>query len=148
MGAYPSWSQVVGELPGCGVIVSSGGMTASSTTAAGMPGYLPPPPGLPLIDFSKWRLLLPEVPASGGPTAPTNPPWSWEVHPIEGHGKENHGGALSRQTGPADSSAIHINTVHTPDGAVCLATAPGVASYGLPASGTTTTEVHGEGSWS
>ena len=56
MGAYlPSWSQVVGESPGCGATASSGGMTAPGTPAAGMSGYLPPPPGLPPIDFSKWR---------------------------------------------------------------------------------------------
>ena len=79
MGAYspvppPSWSQVVGELPGCRATVSSGGMTAPSTPAAGMSGYLPPPPGLPPIDLSKWRLLPPEALASGGPTAPPNLP--------------------------------------------------------------------------
>ena len=67
MGAYspappPLWSQVVGESPGCGVTASSGGMTAPSTPAAGMSGYLPPPPGLPPIDFSKWRLPPPEAP--------------------------------------------------------------------------------------
>ena len=54
MGAYPpSWSQVVGESPGCGVTASSGGMTAPSTPATGVSGYLPPPPGLPPINFSK-----------------------------------------------------------------------------------------------
>ena len=75
MGAYPpSWSQVVGESPGCRVTASSGGMTAPSTPAAGMSGYLPPPPGLPPIDFSKWRLLPPEALASRGPTAPPNLP--------------------------------------------------------------------------
>ena len=57
MGAYPtvppqSWSQVVDQLPGYGVTASSGGMTSPSTTAAGMSGYVPPPPGLPPIDFS------------------------------------------------------------------------------------------------
>ena len=79
MGAYslvppPSWSQVAGESPGCGATASSGGMTTPSTPAAGMSGYLPPPPGLPPIDFSKWRLLPPETPASRGPTAPPNLP--------------------------------------------------------------------------
>ena len=75
MGAYPlSWSQVVGKLPGCRATASSGGMTAPSTPAAGMSGYLPPPPGLPPIDFSKWRLPPPEAPVSRGPTAPPNLP--------------------------------------------------------------------------
>ena len=48
------------------------GMTAPSTTASGMSGYVPPPPGLPLIDFSNWRLLPPEAPTSRG--LPTEPP--------------------------------------------------------------------------
>ena len=75
LGAYPpSWSQVVGESPACGVTTSSGGMTAHSTPTAGMSGYLSPPPGLPPIDFSKWRLPPPEAPASRGPTAPPNLP--------------------------------------------------------------------------
>ena len=75
MGAFPpSWSQVVGESPGCRATASSGGMTAPGTSAAGMSGYLPPPPGLPPIDFSKWRLPPPEAPASRGPTAPPNLP--------------------------------------------------------------------------
>ena len=48
MGAYspvppPSWSQVVDQSPGYGATASSGGMTAPSTTAAGMSGYVPPP---------------------------------------------------------------------------------------------------------
>ena len=77
MGAYslvppPSWSQVVDQLSGYGVTTSSGGM---STTAAGMSGYVPPPPGLPPIDFSNWRLLPPEAPASRGlPVAPPSLP--------------------------------------------------------------------------
>ena len=80
MGAYSpappsSWSQVVEESPGYGATASSGGMTAPTTTAAGMPGYIPPPPGLPPIDFSNWRLLPPEALASRGlPTAPTSLP--------------------------------------------------------------------------
>ena len=79
-GAYslvppPSWSQIVEESPGYGVTASSGGMTAPTTTAAGMPGYVSPPPGLPPIDFSNWRLPPPEAPASRGlPTAPTSLP--------------------------------------------------------------------------
>ena len=75
MGAFPrSWSQVVGESPGGGAIASSGGMTVPGMPAAGMSGYLPPPPGLPPIDFSKWRLPPPEASASRGPPAPPNLP--------------------------------------------------------------------------
>ena len=80
MGAYPpappqSWSQVVDQSPGYGATASSGAMTSPSTTAAGMSGYVPPPPGLPPIDFSHWRLLPPEALASRGlPTAPPGLP--------------------------------------------------------------------------
>ena len=67
MGAFPLWSQVVGESPGHGVTASSGGLTASSTPAM---GYLPPPPALPPIDYSKWRLPLPEASATRVATDP------------------------------------------------------------------------------
>ena len=80
MGAYSPappllWSQVVDQSPGYGATTSSGGMTAPSTTTAGMSGYIPPPPGLPPIDFSNWRLPPPEAPASRGlPVAPPSLP--------------------------------------------------------------------------
>ena len=68
MGAFPpSWSQVVGESPGRGATVSSGGLTAPGMPAT---GYLPPPPGLPPIDYSKWRLPPPEALTAGVATAP------------------------------------------------------------------------------
>ena len=68
MGALPpSWSQVVGESPGCGVTASSGGLTTPGTPAT---GYLLPPPGLPPIDYSKWRLPPPEAPTAGVATTP------------------------------------------------------------------------------
>ena len=71
----PLWSQVVEESPGYGATASSGGMTAPTTTAAGVSGYVPPPPGLPPIDFSNWRLPPPEALASRGlPTAPPSLP--------------------------------------------------------------------------
>ena len=68
MGAFPlSWSQVLGESPGCEATASSGGLTAP-----GMPytGYLLPPPGLPPIDYNKWRLPPPEALATGVAMAP------------------------------------------------------------------------------
>ena len=68
MGAFPSsWSQVVGESPGHGAIASSGGLTTPGMPAT---GYLLPPPGLPPIDYSKWRLLPPEAPTAGVATDP------------------------------------------------------------------------------
>ena len=75
MGAYQlalpkSWSQIVEQTPGYGVTASSGGMTTPSTTVAGMPGYVAPPPGLTPPDFSSWSLPPPEAPLSRGlPTA-------------------------------------------------------------------------------
>ena len=72
MGAFPpSWSQVVGESLGCRATASSGGLTAPGMPAA---GYLLPPPRLPPVDYSKWRLLPPEAPAAGGATAPLHLP--------------------------------------------------------------------------
>ena len=68
MGPFPpSWSQVVGESPGCGATASSGGLTTPGMPAT---GYLLPPPGLPPIDYSKWRLPLPEASAAGVAMAP------------------------------------------------------------------------------
>ena len=75
MGAYQlappeSWSQIVEQTPGYGLTGSSGGMTTPSTTVAGMPGYVAPPPGLTPPDFSSWSLPPPEAPLSRGlPTA-------------------------------------------------------------------------------
>ena len=65
-----SWSQIVEQTPGFGVTTSSGGMTTPSTSVAGMPGYVAPPPGLTPPDFSSWSLPPPEVPLPWGlPTA-------------------------------------------------------------------------------
>ena len=80
MGAYQqapteTWSQVVEQTPGCGVAASSGGMTTPSTTTTGMPGYVAPPPGLTLPDFSNWSLPPPEIPPPRGlPTVPQGLP--------------------------------------------------------------------------
>ena len=58
------------QIPGYGVAASSGGTTTPSTTTMGMPGYVRPPPGLTLPDFSNWSLPPPETPPSRGlPTA-------------------------------------------------------------------------------
>ena len=49
---------------------SSGGITTPSTSVAGMPGYVVPPPGLTPPDFSSWSLPPPEAPLPQGlPTA-------------------------------------------------------------------------------
>ena len=102
MGAFPpSWSQVVGESSGGGATASSGGMTIPGMPAAGMSRYLPPPPGLPPIDFTKWRLLPPEAPASRGVTAPLNLPGARRGARLQGTAKRiagaPHPGRLAQQ---------------------------------------------------
>ena len=61
-----SWSQIVEQTLGYGVITSSGGKTTPSTSVAGMAGYVAPPLGLPLPDFSSWSLPPPEAPLPQG----------------------------------------------------------------------------------
>ena len=150
IGAYspvppPLWSQVVGESPGCRATASSGGMTAPSTPAAGKSGYLPPPPGLPPIDFSKWRLLLPEAPASRGPTALPNLPGIGRSINLRGTvkrivGAPHPGGLAQRMPAPPTSMLC------APDGTASPTTTPRGAIHALPASGTTAKEDCGEGS--
>ena len=85
MGAYQqapteTWSQVVEQTPECGVAASSGGMTTPSTTTTGMPGYVAPPLGLTLPDFSNWSLPPLEIPPTQGTTHGfTRPAQHWEV---------------------------------------------------------------------
>ena len=99
MGAFPpSWSQVVGESPGCRGTASSGGLTTPGMPAA---GYLPPPPGLPPIDYSKWRLLPPEAPTDGGAPAPLRLPGVGRSAGLRGMAKRiagsPHPGGLAQQ---------------------------------------------------
>ena len=61
-----SWSQIVQQAPGYGVTSSSGGVTDPSTSMGGMPGYVAPPPGLTLPDFSIWSIPPQEVPPPPG----------------------------------------------------------------------------------
>ena len=177
MGAYslappPLWSQVVEESPGYRVTASSGGMTAPSTTAAGMSGYVPPPPGLPLIDFSNWRLLPPEAPAFRGlPTASPSLPGVGRSVRLRGMAKriagaqmvQHPGGLVQWTPNTAHVSAVHapngaaslptttrvashIGAVHAPNGTASPPTPTRVASHAVSASGTTAKEAHGEGS--
>ena len=105
MGAYPlappqSWSQVVDQSPGYRATASSGGMTSPSTTAAGMSGYVPPPPSLPPIDFSNWRLPPPEAPASRGlPTAPPGLPGVGRSTRLRGTAKRIAGAQMAQRSG-------------------------------------------------
>ena len=59
------------QTPGYGVTASSGGVTIPSTSVAGMPGYVVPPPGLTPPDFSIWSLPPLEAPLPKGlPASP------------------------------------------------------------------------------
>ena len=105
MGAYspappPPWNQVVDQSPGYRATTSSGGMTAPSTTAAGMSGYIPPPPGLPPINFSNWRLPPPEALASRGlPTAPPSLPGVGRSVNLRGMAKRIAGAQMVQHPG-------------------------------------------------
>ena len=113
MGAYSPapptmWSQVVEESPGYRVTASSGGMTAPSTTAAEMSRYVPPPPHLPPIDFSKWRLLHPEAPASRGlTTAPPSLPGVGRSIRLRGMAKRIAGTQMAQRSGAWPNRCQH-----------------------------------------
>ena len=95
-----SWSQIVEQTPGYGVTASSGGMTTPSTTAAGMSGYVVPPPGLHPIDFSSWRLPPPEAPTSGGlPAAPSGLPGVGRSLMLRGTAERNAGAQTVQHQG-------------------------------------------------
>ena len=51
-----SWSQIIEQTPGYGLTSSTGEVTHLSTSMGGMPGYVAPPPGLTLPDYSIWSM--------------------------------------------------------------------------------------------
>ena len=61
-----SWSQIVEQTPGYGLTSSAGEVTHPSTSMAGMPGYVVPPPGLTLPDYSIWSMPPQEAPLPEG----------------------------------------------------------------------------------
>ena len=149
MGAYqqappPSWSRVVDQSPGYRATASSGGMTSPSTTAAGMSGYAPPPPGLPPIDFSNWRLPPPEALASRGlPPAPPSLPGIWRsirLRGMAGAQMAQHPGGLAQWTQTQPTSAPCTPQMVPP---LCQ---PQPGQLAMPAGGTTAKEAHREGS--
>ena len=122
MGAYhlapppQLWSQVVDQSPGYGATASSGGTTSPSTTAAGMSGYVPPPPGLTLIDFSNWRLPPPEAPASRGlPTAPPGLPGVERSIRLRGMAERNTGAQMVQRPG-----SLAQRTLTPPTSVLCM----------------------------
>ena len=144
-GSPQSWSQVVDQSPGYGATASSGGMTSPSTTAAGMSGYVPPPPGLTPIDFSNWRLPPPEAPASRGlPTAPPGLPGVGRSIRLRSVAERNAGAQMAQR--PGGLALAHVGAVHAPNSTTSLPTTTRVAGNAIPAGGTTAKEAHGEGS--
>ena len=78
LGAYqPSpmetWSQMMARIPGQGVAASIGGPTTPGTATTEVQGHgVPsPPPGLHPLDFTNWRLPLPEAPLTRGLPVPS-----------------------------------------------------------------------------
>ena len=61
-----SWRQIVERTPGYGLTSSSGGVTYRSTSMGGMSGYVAPPPGLTLPDYSIWSMPPQETPLPEG----------------------------------------------------------------------------------
>ena len=128
MGAYQqspteTWSQVVEQTPGCGVAASSGGMTTPSTTTTGMPGYVVPPPGLTLPDFSNWSLPPPEIPPPRGlPTAPQGLPGIGRSDMIRNTvGKHARAQMVTDSRAPGQHApALPMSTPHAPHVALPL----------------------------
>ena len=91
-------------------------MTTPSTTVAGMSGYVVPPPGLTLPDFSSWRLPPPETPPSGGlPAAPQGLPGVRRSLMLRGVAERNARaqmvqcpGGLAQRAQTQCTSALHV----------------------------------------
>ena len=120
-GSLPSGSLAVVEpgsrpVTGYGATASSGGTTSPSTTAAGMSRYVPPLPGLTLIDFSNWRLQPPEAPASRGlPTTPPDLPGVGRSTRLEGMAKRIAGAQMTQRPG-----GLAQQTPTPPMSALCM----------------------------
>ena len=144
-GTPPTGSPCIME-PGCGADsrVWSGCllMTTPSTSVAGMPGYVAPPPGITPPDFSSWSLPPPEVPPSPGTTCSLPGPLShWEVHTSQGHDRKTGLGAartVSKGSGPTCSDTAPSGTTHPSGGAASPSATTWAAGYSVPAGGTAT----------
>ena len=66
-----SWSQILEQTPGYGTAASSAGVTTPSTSVGGMPGLVPPPPGLSI--WNPFQGMAP-TPWQPGISPPYRPP--------------------------------------------------------------------------
>ena len=140
-----SWSQIVEQTPGYGVTTSSGGMTTPSTSAAEMPGYMVPLPGLTPPDFSSWSLPPTEAPPPQGlPTASQGLPGIGRSIQIRAT-TERHTRAQLVQ-GPMGSDAAHVSAAHSSDGTASPSATTWLASNSVPTGGTAARQVYREGS--
>ena len=72
-----SWSQFMGQTLGYGTTPSSSGATALSTSLGGMPGYVPPPPGISIWNIPPLEdmpLLEDAIPLRLVAVLPPKPP--------------------------------------------------------------------------
>ena len=102
-----SWSQIIEQTPGYGLTSSSGGVTHSSTSMGGMPGYVAPPPGLTPWDYSIWSMPPRETSLPEG--LPGSP---WYQPPI-GRAAQMRA-ALDRQAQALQAPTSHAQVLQAP----------------------------------
>ena len=65
-----SWSQIMEQTLGYGTAASSTGVTTLSTSFGGMPGLVPPPPGISIWDPFQGKAPIPRQPITSPPYKP------------------------------------------------------------------------------
>ena len=65
-----SWSQILEQTPGYGMTSSGSGVTTPSTFLGGMPGLVPPPPGLSIWNPFQGMVPMPRQPGISPPYKP------------------------------------------------------------------------------
>ena len=69
-----SWSQFMEQTQGYGVAPSSGGVPTLSTSRGGMPGYMPPLPGISIWNMPPFEDAIPPGPVTISPYQDVMPP--------------------------------------------------------------------------
>ena len=64
------WSQILEQTPGYGTTSSAGGVTTPSTSLGGMPGLVPPPPGISIWNPFQEKAPIPRQPVTSPPYRP------------------------------------------------------------------------------
>ena len=65
-----SWSQILEQTPGYGMTSSTGGATTPSTSLGGMPGLVPPPPGISIWNQLQGKAPIPRQSITSPPYKP------------------------------------------------------------------------------